>query len=55
MDDGGTRTHFGIADGINAYIESVSSGKRSTGIVHQLYVNGQLYKPTTEDALNNIN
>ncbi|KAI6177617.1 Fas apoptotic inhibitory molecule 1 [Aphelenchoides bicaudatus] len=43
--DDGTETHFEIGDNL-AYIKSESSGKRSQGIVYNLFVNGELVQTT---------
>jgi hypothetical protein len=37
--DEGTQTHFEIGKHV-AYVKSESSGKRKTGIVHRLFVDG---------------
>lgn len=45
LENGGTKTHFEIGPNQIAYIESESSGKRSVGLIHKLYINGNLIDP----------
>lgn len=42
--DDGTETHFEVHDR-PAYIKAVSSGKRRDGIIHQLFIDGELIPP----------
>lgn len=43
--DDGTETHFEVGKNV-CYIKSKSSGKRNVGLIHQLYVNGQIVEDT---------
>ncbi|KAL3097470.1 hypothetical protein niasHS_003918 [Heterodera schachtii] len=44
--DEGTKTHLELATGSSAYILSESSGNRHIGMVHRLFVNDSLVKPS---------
>uniref|UniRef100_A0A183C4F1 Fas apoptotic inhibitory molecule 1 n=1 Tax=Globodera pallida TaxID=36090 RepID=A0A183C4F1_GLOPA len=56
--DEGTKTHFELATaGSSAYILSESSGNRHIGMVHRLFVNDSLVKPSElvdEKGENNV-